>query len=253
VLLYLPILRPLLFSVNHAGRGELMPHFSWYAAVALLSISSTWLLWAVLALATVGIGSIARARYPLATWQAGYAAGIVLAPLLLATLARPVDLYPRFFIYALPVSLVAATVGAMVLMRLLARRLSAMLRPLAWAPALALMMLVVGGWFALYPAAMTDEGFRDAMRALQADSAEQSTLCAFGAGAELFQWYSPTPLEIAKTVDELRRAYRGRGAPACVYRPVSWEGKGSTEIRAYLEERATPERHGDILVFVSRR
>jgi hypothetical protein len=189
----------------------------------------------------------------MARWQAGYAAGIVLAPLLLATLARPVDLYPRFFIYALPVMLVAAGAGTAVLVRLLARWLPAMLWPLAWAPAVALMILVGGGWFALYPAAMTDEGFRDAMRALQADTAEQPTLCAFGAGAELFQWYSLTPLEIPKTVDELRRAYRGRGAPACVYRPVSWEGKGSTEIRAYLEERAMPERHGDILVFVSRR
>ena len=84
------------------------------------------------------------------------------------------------------------------------------------------------------------------------DPDEKRTFCAFGAGAELFQWYSPDELVIPKTVDELRRAYRGRGAPACVYRPASWEGKGSTEIRAYLEERSTTTRHGDILVFRSR-
>lgn len=257
LLLYSPILRPLLFSVNHAGRGQLMPDFAWYTAIELLSVSSAWLLCAVLALAAIGIVAIARTGRTMAPWHAGYAAAIVLAPLIGAILARPLDLYPRFFIYALPVMLVVAGVGATALVRQLARFLPSSLQLAAWAPILGLVFLVGASWYTMYPAAMTDEGFREAVRALQADHAaadpdEKQAYCAFGAGAELFQWYSAEPLIIPKTVDELRRAYRGRGAPACVYRPASWESRGATEIRAYLEERSTTTRHSDILVFRSR-
>jgi hypothetical protein len=90
------------------------------------------------------------------------------------------------------------------------------------------------------------------MQALRKDRDRTSPLCAFGAGAELFRWYSPEPLEIPKSVDELRRAYRDRGEPACVYRPASWESRGSAQIRTYLDERVTPVRYGDILVYRSR-
>jgi mannosyltransferase len=270
VLLYLPMLPALLQEVNNAGRSSLMPQFPWYASVELLSLPDGWGLLVVHALILGGLGSLALAgrrpgRRPagefraLTPWLAAYALALMLVPLLATTLARPKDLYPRFFIYALPFALVAASLGVMTVVRLMRAWLPGPARPLAWVPVVALAALAGASWYSLYPAAMTDEGFRAAMLALRADhpidhppARDTPPLCAFGAGAELFRWYSPEPLEIPKTVNELRNAYRGRGRPACVYRPAPWESRGSSEIRAYLEERSTITRHGEIQVYRSR-
>ncbi|MCC7368205.1 MAG: glycosyltransferase family 39 protein [Chloroflexi bacterium] len=252
LLLYLPILISLVTEARHSGRGTLNLWFAWYTAVELLSLPTAGLLVAVLALAGLGLMVIGRGRRPLGAWAAGYAAALIGLPLLAATLARPADLYPRFFIFSVPILLVAIGVGLRCAAAWLAGRLPSAMQPLAWAPAVACLLLVGINWYALYPAAMTDEGFRAAIVAQRSAVAGASAPCAFGAGAELFQWYSHEPLVIPKTVDELRRAYRGRGAPVCIYRPVSWEGRGAAEIREYLTARSTVTRYGEILLFRAR-
>ena len=121
-------------------------------------------------------------------------------------------------------------------------------RPLAWAPVALGAALLLSSWLDRYPGLSSDEGFRDASRALHAAPSQHVTLCAAGAGAELFQWYVAEPLALPKTVAELRRATPGQSVAWCLYRPSSWESRRSAEIRRYLEDRGSAERFWDVLL-----
>jgi mannosyltransferase len=245
VVLYLPIVGSLLFSVQHAGRGDFWPGFAWSVAQEQTGGAGDWLVVAILAVAALGVISLGRGHARLVA----YGLTIVLLPLLLMTLARPVDLYARFFVYLLPFLLVALAAGGATTVQVLARRLPPRRSWLTRVPAAAGAVLLLLSWARLYPDFLDDEGLRAGARALTLDADLATTLCAVGAGAELFQWYVDRPLALPKTVNELQRVLRGSEGARCVTRRTSWETRSSAEVRRYLEERSTAERFGDATLY----
>src|SRR5262249_25061783 len=111
---------------------------------------------------------------------------------------------------------------------------------------------LLSSWLDRYPGLSSDEGFRDASRALLAAPAGQVTLCAAGAAAELFRWYVPEIETLPKTVAELRGAATGQNVAWCLYRPSSWESRASADLRRHLEDRGSAERFGDVLLLRGR-
>jgi hypothetical protein len=244
LLLYLPIIPSLLNSVQHAGRGRPWLDFPRVVAMELTGAAPDWLL--VVALLVAGLGAVKIGRRH--RWLVAYGAAIAVVPVLVATAARPLDLYPRFFIYVLPFVLVALVVGGAALPELVARALPRLPKPLTWVPVAVGTALLLSSWLNRYPGLSSDEGFRDAAQALLAAPSEGVTRCAAGAGAELFRWYVPSLTTLPKSLGELRRATAGRNAAWCLYRPSSWESAASAEIRRYLQERGTVEQYGDVLL-----
>lgn len=250
LLLYLPILPSLLASVQHAGRGQPWSDFPRVVAMELTGATPDWLLAVTLLVTALGVAKVGRAH----PWLAAYAVAIAVVPVAVAHVARPLDLYPRFFVFVLPFLLAALVVGATTVTDVLGRLLLPRLpKPLAWAPVVVGAGLLLSSWLERYPDLSADEGFRDAAQALMAAPAEGVTLCAAGSGAELFRWYVPGGLVVPKTVGELQRASSGRDAAWCLYRPSSWEPRASTEIRRHLEQRGTSEQFGDVLLLRASR
>lgn len=242
--LYLPIVPSLLASIEHAGRGQAWPDFPWVVATELTGTTPAWLVAAALLVASVGVVKLGRGR-PLIV---GYGLAVGIVPVAAATLVRPSDLYPRFFFFVLPFLLVAVVVGGASVPALLHRLLPGAPKPLTWLPALVGIAVLLASWAERYPLLSSDEGFRDAARVALTAPTDHVTLCAAGAGAELFRWYVPQSLTLPKTVAELQRATPGRTAAWCLYRPSSWESRASAEIRRYIQERGTVERFGDVLL-----
>jgi hypothetical protein len=110
-------------------------------------------------------------------------------------------------------------VGAVALADLAGRLLPGVPMPLTWLPVMTGAAMFLGGWLDRYPELSSDEGFRDAAQTLMAAPTEHVTLCAAGAGAELFQRYVPRLATVPKTVADLQRATPGRTVAWCVYRP----------------------------------
>src|SRR5207253_8330496 len=136
--------------------------------------------------------------------------------------------------YGLPFLLVALVAGGALPPFILRPRLPRRARLLAWAPSAIGAALLLWSWSQTLPDFQVDEGFRDAVRALDGDAADASddvARCAVGAGAELFQWYSTRPLTVARTVNEVQQVGRRASELRCIYRPASWESRAATAVR----------------------
>ena len=260
LVLFAPVLPAMYFSLGHNGRGSFNPGFPWSVAQELSANTEPWI---VVLAAAIGLVYL-RARRPL---LALYVLVVLWVPLLGFWLASPADLFPRYFVYFLPYYLFAAVVGAYALGRyltghpagLFARRLrDPRPRRLAYAPSLLGAAAVLTSWVGQYPVYAIDEGFRDAVRALERGAADRTALCGFGVNAELFQRYAERPLEFPKTGNELQQLARRAPETHCVYRSASWESRGSAEIARFFADRvaagqATVERIGDIALYRYRR
>ena len=249
LLLYLPILGALLRSVQDGGQGTFRPGLAWSVAREMTAASPDWMVGLTLLVSCVGVLRVYR-THPLIAVQA---VSIAVVPVLAVILARPLDQYARFFSYIVPFLLTALVAGATAPVALLRRRLPPRLFLLSWLPPVAIAVLLLWSWSTIFADFRVDEGFRDAVRALEADAPESASLCALGAGAELFQWYASRSLALPKTVNEFQQVARRTPKPRCVYRPASWESRSSAELRRYVEERSTAERFGDIVVYRVRR
>jgi hypothetical protein len=245
LLLYLPILGALLRSVHDGGQGAFRPGLAWSVAQEMTAASPDWMVGLTLLVSCVGVLRVYRA-HPLIAVQA---VSITVVPVVAVILARPLDQYARFFSYIVPFLLTALVVGATAPVALLRRRLPPRLFLLSWLPPVAIAALLFWSWSTTYADFQVDEGFRDAVRALEADAPESASLCALGAGAELFQWYASRSLALPKTVNEFQQVARRTPVLRCVSRPTSWETRSSAELRRYVEERSTAERFGDIVVY----
>jgi hypothetical protein len=98
--LYLPVATELRRTATQRGRAEFMPDFPRQVLEAFASTGSTLLVIGLCMLSALGALRLAR-QWPAA---ACYLMAVLMVPLVVMwTLARPFDRYPRFFVYWLPV------------------------------------------------------------------------------------------------------------------------------------------------------
>jgi hypothetical protein len=208
-----------------------------------------WMVGLVLVGAVVGLCRVWRTE-PLV---AMYTLVLVVVPVVVMIGLRPSDLYARFFSYLPPFLLTALVAGGVECATLVRRWLPPRLAVFAWAPAAFGAALLFRNWAIAFPSFQVDEGFRAGVLALESGASDTASFCAIGAGAELFQWYASKPLALPKTINELLTMERtvGRRAPEVrgIARPSSWESRANTDLRHYVEERATTESYGDIVVY----
>jgi mannosyltransferase len=249
LLLYLPVLGTILFTIQDSGHGPFSPDLAWIVAQEQTAATGELGVWLVLAVAGIGVARIGRTHPLLAV----YAVAIAVVPVAVVILSRPIDQFARYFSYVLPFLFTALVAGATAPVPPLRRALPARFHLLAWAPAALGLALLLQSWSITYFDYQVDEGFRDAVQALEAGADDSAGLCAIGAGAELFQWYAGRSLALPKTVNELQQAARRTSEFRCVHRRASWESRSSAGLRRYVEERSTAETFADVTLYRMRR
>jgi len=245
LVLYLPVMTPLIRSIQAGGRGSFWPGLAWSTAQEQSAAAPDWVVWMVLALAAVGLWRIYRTH----SLVAAYTVALLIVPVVVVIAVQPADQYARYFAYDPPFLLAAVAAGGVAIAEILARSLPVRLRLLAWAPAVVGAGILLWSWSGTFADYQVDEGFRDGVQALEAGAVEGTALCAVGAGAELFQWYAHMSLPLPKTVNELQQVGRRSSELRCIARPASWESRSNTDVRRYVEERSTAERFGDTVVY----
>jgi hypothetical protein len=249
LVMYLPVLSPMQRSIEAGGRGPFWPLLAWSVAQEQSAAAPDWVVWMVLIGTVVGLPRI----WQTAPVVVAYSLALVIVPVVVVIFAQPADQYARYFAYDPPYLLTALVAGGATVASVLARWLPARCRLFAWGPAAVGTAILLWSWAGVFGDFQVDEGFRDGVRALEANTSDGTTLCAIGAGAELFQWYASKPLPLPKTVNELQQVGRRASEVRCIARPASWESRSNAELRRYVEERSTTETYGDIVVYRLRR
>ncbi len=177
---------------------------------------------------------------------------LVFAPLLLMWLVvRPYDLYPRFFLFILPLLWLLASHG-----------LAQMGAETSWWPAFAkgfarlTVILLIPALIALSWFNVPEEGYRDAARAASAMLEEDTQLFAIGGGGELFRYYTerdPRVPETEAAFDAIVARAGGQGDVIVLHRPTAWEPEAHGRIAARLALRGRTEHFGEIRMYVWER
>ncbi len=101
--------------------------------------------------------------------------------------------------------------------------------------------------------AFGEEGFRNAVKAMEKDLVEQVTFCAIGGGAELFQYYSEKQISVPRSWEEFQDIVGKNGEMRCAYRRRPWEPSHHTKIGEFLQENAVSHQHQNVTVFIYGR
>jgi hypothetical protein len=198
-----------------------------------------WLLAVVAAVAAAGLLRMARRCHR----DTVYVALVVAAPMLAMWLAAPLDLYPRFFVFALPFHVLALAQGLLAA-RDGTRRLLGETAGLGMATALT--AAVALAWIDGARHDVPEDGIRAAARAMAADAGDGVLLCAIGGGAWLFQYYVDVPVFVPETIAEFQQAVAGAREVRCAHRPAPRELRDHMLIAARLAERYEAERFGNV-------
>ncbi len=159
----------------------------------------------------------------------------------------PRDLYPRFFLFLLPLHAVLVSLGVESVGRALGQRVLAG-RAVAVAvlggPLVGLWLL--GAWATPIPA-----GFREAAVALEQGAGPEVRQIGVGGGSELLEYYADGSVDLAGNLDAFHDLTRDALEVRCAVGRAATDG--DREVVEYLESRADAEQHGVLRVFVYRR
>jgi len=241
--LYLPVVDGLVAQVVGRGRVAVRPDFPRQVLDALLSTSSGPLELGVSVLAIAGLLRL-RAR-PI---EAAYLAALGLVPFtVMWLLASPFDLYPRFFVYWLPVLACLVAAGAIGLsVRAwnggpVARALGASLAAAAWV----VMVALAGSWIRADARPATDQGYRAALD-LPDDAARRRY--ALGVDAEMFDYYLGSPLPVLHWPADLEEVLR-QPRTVVAFHDMSWNPPAVLEMANTLGTRCAADDRGAVVMF----
>lgn len=244
VLLHAPLLPGLFNSLRRTAGGSFAPLFPHLVVDELLGHVGS--LPELILSAFVGVGWWWLARH---NRRHGWLLGIsLLAPLLIGWVARPIDLFARFYVYWLPLLCIALATGLCVP----SAALAGVRRRVAMVLSGAAMVMAATLWVARSGSIAVDEGFRAAAISAAEGLPASSLLCGLGGGAELFQFYLPDrPAErlvVPESLADFQRQARRVDEIRCLYRPVSWEPRYHTEIAKLVGDRGSSTQFSAVVL-----
>jgi len=247
-MLYAPIFWYVFRDLIGRGRGDFNLTFPW-AVIKELSGSEALHITVLVALVSL-LGWLALLRsHPLET---SYFSLLLSAPLLIMWLARPFDLYPRFFAYGLPYYVMFFLAGLQSIWHLTSRqslRFFGFLFPIL---AIIIITTVLCNWAANWQNYIPDEGYREASRALMIGAKEPVAFCAIGGARSVWQYYIHKPIATPTSVTELQTLSKAQSEIRCMYYEASWQTPEQTEIVQFLRQHASWSRVKDFTLFIYR-
>ena len=248
---YAPVLPELVFQVVKRGHGTFQPFFPF--TVMHDFSGGTWgLLTTVLVLVCL-LGLISL--WKLHSKEATYFAWLLLVPLGIVWIARPIYLVPRFLTYFLPYYVLLLSFGCVTLWDFASRRYARVYRYLLCTLCLILVGFVLSTWTNHSWYAVGQHGFREAARDMAVDVEPERALCAIGSGAELFQYYSGKNIFLPHNMDQFEQILGKYSEVRCAYFDLSnrREPFGYREIREFLVQNAEVKRYAQSIVFTYRK
>ncbi len=233
--LYLPVMARLIVEAGRRGRSPFQADFPWVVALELSGG-----LWLVVAPVAWGLWTLKRAHPGTAT----LAVALLVPAIVVPWVMRPFDLYPRFFVFLLPIWLQLAAFS------LLGGDRRGTVRRRRIGSALVLLIALIWGirsW-----SGPEEEGFRSASMQITREASANTVLVGVGSGAELTSYYLGRPLAIAGTVDELEALVEHSSTAMVLHR------RGTVDIRPhpitrFLSGKAKAMEHGNVTVYTWHR
>ena len=248
LLLYMPVFLHMFRDLIGRGWSDFNPTFPW-AVIQELSGSEWPQITALVALISLlGWLALLKSR-PL---EAGYFSLLLAGPLLIVSLARPFDLYPRFFAYWLPYYLLLFMAGLHSLWHLTSGATLRFLRYLSPILATIIMGLVLYNWAANWQNYIPNEGYREASMAIMRDAEEPVVFCAIGGARSVWQYYIPGPIVTPSSVAELQETGANHSEVRCVYYEASWQSAGQTKIADFLLQHSSWSKVKGFTLFIYR-
>jgi uncharacterized membrane protein len=250
LLLYVPVLRIMARDLVQRGRSDFDATFP--GAVLQDLTGGNWLpvVLPVLLVSLVGWLALVRSRPKEAT----YFAVLFIGPLLTVWVARPFDLYTRFFAYWLPYYVLLIVAG---LRALWAWAWPAGLRLAGYSARILASVLVAAllfSWTVSWRDLVTDEGYRQVSQTIAANAGPSDAFCAIGGARTVWQHYIDKPIAHPQSLADLQDLARTHTAVRCVYYEASWQGVEQTQIAQFLKQHATGSQvNGDLYWFVYTR
>lgn len=245
-LLYLPILAITLRDLVSRGRSDFNPTFPLEMLRDLAGSDSPLIFGSIALLAVWGWFSLRKTHRR----EADYFALLLVVPLLTMWLARPFDLYTRFFAYWLPYLVVFSVAGMVALAQLRWNRAS---RLVHYLPALATTLIVLAvlfNWTRDWQTRTTDEGYRAVSQAVMKDASPSAVYCAIGGSRSVWQHYIDKPIINPLTLADLQELAQRNPEVRCVYYEAAWQDRGQTEIAQFLFAHGTWGQVEDLTWFV---
>ncbi|UCC77913.1 MAG: glycosyltransferase family 39 protein, partial [Anaerolineales bacterium] len=249
LLCYAPVLQQLIYWISSRGHGQFQLLFP-RAVVRDLSGNVSWPLAALLFMvAIIGLRGIQTSH----SRESGYFAALLCFPVLAMWLARPYDLYARFFMFFLPYYVLLVALGLTRIWDLATSRAATLRGYLLSGLAVCVAVYFIAIWATISLDKVPEEGFRDATEVMLLDAGPDTLLCAIGGGAELFQYYSERVVVVPSSVDEFVALQEQNPDIICAYRHTSWTSVAHGTIREMLSQNATSRSFGNIVVFYHQR
>jgi len=243
---YAPALPNLFRDLIVRGRSSFDPAFPW-AVIGYLSGSQAALMTvAIAAISVIGLLALFKSH----PREAGYLLLLLLGPLLLVWLARPFDLYPRFFCYWLPYYLVFLVAGLRSLWHLAASNHRDLVRLSTGLAAAIFVVVVLSGWSHIWPTWVPHDGFRDASQAIVKNADDSVAFCAIGGDAEVFRYYLRRPVVVPVSMADFWDLIGTHREVRCLYYQASWESPAHTQIARFLQDHGSSSKIDNITLFI---
>jgi len=233
-MLYLPVAPRLLLEIARRGRGTFQPEFP---LVMALELSGGSILVALLS--AVGLWQLARGG-----WRGGVLPAITVGTTVLTMwVVHPRDLYVRFFMFLLPLAVIA--IAAAVVGWPAAGRLQ---RGAGW-----LVVAIVLVWGTRSNTSVPEEGYRSAALAVRAARSDGQVAIGIGVGSGLVDYYLGHPVPVADTLEDFRTLAGSAREVVVVHRRGVHE-QVVHPVKLYLDEEAHSVTHfANMSVYVLRR
>jgi hypothetical protein len=181
-------------------------------------------------------------------FEGSYFACLALVPLCIMWMARPYDLYPRFFVYYLPYYILFLAFGLYTIGSI-GEHYSRFVRSGLYILIAAGVLLILYGWQPQWMREIPDEGYRDASRAVLAGADDSTTFCAIGGARSVWAYYIEREIAKPQNLDDLLALSKNHHDVRCVYYQASWQSVDQTAIADYLSRHGSHRTVKDSTVF----
>jgi hypothetical protein len=175
---------------------------------------------------------------------------LFIGPLLLMWFMRPLDLYPRFFVYWLPFYLLLVVGGIRLAWEAGTR--SNLLRNTVRATAAVGILAIVLNWTLTWQNWVPDEGYREMSRAAEFGADPEAAFCAIGGSRTIWKYYINRPIVTPVSVAELQQIASAHPEVRCLYYKAGWQDTTQTEIADFLFQHARWSEYKGHIWFVYR-
>jgi 4-amino-4-deoxy-L-arabinose transferase-like glycosyltransferase len=242
---YVPVAQPMLNDLVGRGHGSFNPAFPWTIIQQLSGSERLTITLLVAGTALLGWYSLSKSR----PFESRYFTGLIIVPVSVMWLARPFDLYPRFFAYWLPCYIIFFVAGIGALWHLAPPDRSLITRFLPRAAAAVILFAVLYHWTASRSQYIPDEGYREASAAALLDADDAVRYCAIGGARSVWRYYIHQPIAMPTSIGELQELGRMSREVRCVYYEATWQSREQTEIAKFLLQHADWQMIKSLTVF----